>query len=87
MMAGALGTNVRPDRPQLSTREENVLIEWFQSESKELVAQRLGISVRTVNTYLDRVRIKYANVGRPARTKASLVARAIQDGLVDVDDL
>ena len=86
-LAGALGTNARADRPQLSVREENVLIEWFQSESKELVAQRLGISVRTVNSYLDRVRIKYANVGRPARTKASLVARAIQDGLVDVDDL
>lgn len=86
-LAGALGTNARADRPQLSAREENVLIEWFQSESKELVAQRLGISVRTVNSYLDRVRIKYANVGRPARTKASLVARAIQDGLVDVDDL
>ncbi|MFI6555338.1 response regulator [Streptomyces griseus] len=86
-LAGALGTNVRADRPQLSSREENVLIEWFQSESKELVAQRLGISVRTVNSYLDRVRIKYANVGRPARTKASLVARAVQDGLVDVDDL
>lgn len=86
-LAGALGTNARADRPQLSSREENVLIEWFQSESKELVAQRLGISVRTVNSYLDRVRIKYANVGRPARTKASLVARAIQDGLVDVDDL
>jgi two-component system nitrate/nitrite response regulator NarL len=86
-LAGALGTNARSDRPQLSSREENVLIEWFQSESKELVAQRLGISVRTVNSYLDRVRIKYANVGRPARTKASLVARAVQDGLVDVDDL
>ncbi|MEU6846067.1 response regulator transcription factor [Streptomyces sp. NPDC046716] len=86
-LAGALGTNARADRPQLSAREENVLIEWFQSESKELVAQRLGISVRTVNSYLDRVRIKYANVGRPARTKASLVARAIQDELVDVDDL
>ncbi|MEU6631468.1 response regulator transcription factor [Streptomyces parvus] len=86
-LAGALGTNARADRPQLSSREENVLIEWFQSESKELVAQCLGISVRTVNSYLDRVRIKYANVGRPARTKASLVARAVQDGLVDVDDL
>lgn len=86
-LAGALGTNARADRPRLSVREENVLIEWFQSESKDLVAQRLGISVRTVNSYLDRVRIKYANVGRSASTKASLVARAIQDGLVDVDDL
>lgn len=63
-----------------------MLIEWFQAESKELVAQRLGISVRTVNSYLDRVRIKYANARRPARTKANLMARAIQDGLIDVDD-
>lgn len=75
-LAGALGTNTRADRPQLSVREENVLIEWFQSESKELVAQRLGISVRTVNSYLDRVRIKYANVeqaradqGKPGRPR------------------
>jgi DNA-binding CsgD family transcriptional regulator len=83
VLAGALGRNACADRPQLSAREEDLLIEWFQSESKELVAQRLGISVRTVNSYLDRVRIKYANVGRPARTKASLVARAIQDRLVD----
>ncbi|MCQ4206469.1 response regulator transcription factor [Streptomyces longispororuber] len=86
-LAGALGTNARTDRPRLSAREENVLIEWFQSESKDLVAQRLGISVRTVNSYLDRVRIKYANAGRPAGTKASLVARAVQDGIVDVNDL
>jgi DNA-binding NarL/FixJ family response regulator len=85
-LAGVLGTDARPDRPQLSEREESVLIEWFQAESKELVAQRLGISVRTVNSYLDRVRIKYANASRPARTKANLMARAIQDGLIDVDD-
>jgi DNA-binding NarL/FixJ family response regulator len=85
-LAGVLGTDARPDRPQLSDREERVLIEWFQVESKELVAQRLGISVRTVNSYLDRVRIKYANASRPARTKANLMARAIQDGLIDVDD-
>ncbi|SDZ36420.1 DNA-binding response regulator, NarL/FixJ family, contains REC and HTH domains [Amycolatopsis xylanica] len=86
-LAGALGANRSSDRPRLSEREENVLIEWFQSESKELVAEKLGITIRTVNTYLDRVRVKYANVGRQARTKAALVARAIQDGLVEVDDL
>jgi two-component system, NarL family, nitrate/nitrite response regulator NarL len=86
-LAGAFGANRRSDRPRLSEREENVLVEWFQCESKELVAEKLGITARTVNTYLDRVRIKYANVGRRARTKAALVARAIQDGLVEVDDL
>ncbi|MDX3099823.1 DNA-binding response regulator [Nonomuraea angiospora] len=86
-LAGAFGADAAPDRPNLSLREEEVLIEWFQCESKELVARKLGITPRTVNSYLDRVRIKYANVGREARTKANLVARAIQDGLIDVDEL
>jgi hypothetical protein len=31
--------------------------------------------------------VKYANVGREAPTKAALVARAIQDGLVRADEL
>ncbi|MCX4238730.1 hypothetical protein ACH4Y0_19460 [Streptomyces sp. NPDC020707] len=100
-LAGALGSKTRADRPQLSVREENVreenvLIEWFQSQSNRSrrnwsrsvsASRHLRISVRSVNSSLDRVRIKYANVGRPARTKANLVARAIQDGLVDVADL
>lgn len=86
-LAGAFSADRRPNRPELAPRELEVLIEWFQCESKALVAERLGLSVRTVNSYLDRVRIKYANVGRPASTKANLVARAVQDGLVALDDL
>ncbi|MBK1783275.1 DNA-binding response regulator [Prauserella cavernicola] len=86
-LAGAFSANTRSDRPKLSVREEEVLVEWFQCESRDLVAQRLDISAKTVTTYLDRVRLKYANVGRPARSKAALMARAIQDGLVQVDDL
>ncbi len=33
------------------------------------------------------LRDKYAATGRPATTKAALIARAIQDGLIDVNDL
>ncbi|MFH8369652.1 response regulator [Streptomyces sp. NPDC018031] len=86
-LAGAFGSDTRQSRPVLSVREVEVLVEWFQSESKAMVAQSLGISERTVNTYLDRVRIKYANAGRPATTKAKLVARAVQDGLISLDEL
>ncbi|WP_216216823.1 response regulator [Amycolatopsis aidingensis] len=86
-LAGAFAGNTAPDRPALTPREAEVLIEWFQSESKAMVAESLGLSTRTVSSYLDRVRVKYANVGRPAATKANLVARAIQDGLVALDDL
>ncbi|WP_326610386.1 response regulator transcription factor [Streptomyces scopuliridis] len=86
-LAGAFGSDARKGRPALTPREVEVLLEWFQSESKAMVGESLGISVRTVNTYLERVRIKYANAGRPATTKANLVARAIQDGLTSLDEL
>ncbi|MEU4449188.1 response regulator transcription factor [Actinosynnema sp. NPDC050801] len=86
-LAGALAGDRSDQRPVLSARETEVLVEWFQSESKDFVAQRLGISLNTVNSHLERIRIKYALSGREAPTKAALVARAIQDGLVLLDDL
>jgi DNA-binding NarL/FixJ family response regulator len=86
-LSGAFGTDDRPHRPRLSPRESQVLLEWFHCESKEMVARRLNLTVRRVNSCLERVRIKYANVGREAPTKAALVARAIQDGLVRADEL
>jgi DNA-binding NarL/FixJ family response regulator len=86
-LAGAMGVDARRNRPVLTRREVEVLLEWFRCESKDLVARKLGISARTVSSYIDRVRVKYANSGRPASTKAALVARAIQDGLVAPEDL
>jgi DNA-binding NarL/FixJ family response regulator len=86
-LSGALGTDTRANRPKLTQRQIDVLLEWFHCESKEMVAQKLNLTVSTVNGYLDRVRVKYANVGRDAPTKAALVARAIQDGIVSVDEL
>ncbi|TDC72707.1 response regulator transcription factor [Streptomyces hainanensis] len=86
-LAGALAGDRSAHRPVLSARETEVLVEWFQSESKDFVAQRLGISLSTVNSHLERIRIKYALSGREAPTKAALVARAVQDGLVHLDDL
>lgn len=75
------------DRPTLSDRERQVLVHWFGTDSKEVVGQLLFITTNTVNTHLRRVREKYAAVGRPAHTKASLVARALQDGIIQIDDL
>lgn len=86
-LAGAMAASRQPQQPQLSDREREVLMRWFQCESKQLVADRMSITPRTVSTYLDRIRVKYANAGRSAPTKAALLARAIQDGLVDVDEL
>jgi len=86
-LAGALAGDRSDQRPALTAREVEVLVEWFQSESKQLVAERLGISQSTVNSHLEHIRVKYALRGREAPTKATLVARAIQDGLVRLDDL
>ncbi|MCV7301697.1 response regulator transcription factor [Mycobacterium barrassiae] len=85
-MAQALDKE-RRKRPRLSRREQQVLIAWFQTENKNAVAERLYIEPSTVATHLQRVRAKYAAVGRPAPTKAALVARAIQDDILSVDDL
>ena len=74
-------------KPKLSQREVEVLRAWLNLDSKSAVAESLFISLGTVNTHLARIRVKYNEVGRGASTKAALVARAIQDGIVSIDDL
>lgn len=86
-MAKALFNDRTVGRPGLSTREREVLIAWFQTENKEFVAKRLFIEPSTVRTHLQRARAKYAAVGRPAPTKAALIARAVQDGILSIEDL
>jgi DNA-binding NarL/FixJ family response regulator len=86
-MALAMLNDSKVGRANLAPREKEVLIAWFRTESKDLVARQLQIAPTTVRTHLQRVRAKYAAVGRPATTKAALVARAIQDGIIHVDDI
>lgn len=73
--------------PGLTTREIAVLGAWLRCDSKQEVCAVLHIALGTVNTHLSRIRAKYAGVGRAAPTKASLLARALQDGLIALDDL
>lgn len=73
--------------PGLTAREAEVLTAWCHATSKEDAADQLLIGRATVSSHLQRIRLKYAAVGRPATTKAALIARAVQDGLVDVYDL
>lgn len=86
-MAAAICNDNTHGRPQLTDRETEVLKAWFQTENKNLVARRLHIEPTTVNTHLQRVRAKYAATGRPAPTKAALLARAVQDGLISIETL
>jgi DNA-binding NarL/FixJ family response regulator len=57
-MASAMSNDTRFGRPSLTPRESEVLVAWFQTESKDLVAQRLFVSPSTVRTFLQRVRAK-----------------------------
>ncbi|WP_067899224.1 LuxR C-terminal-related transcriptional regulator [Nocardia vaccinii] len=88
LAADYLGESLsRSVQPSLSQREIEVLLAWIASDSKLEVGRRLYISLGTVNTHLSRIRDKYAAVARPASTKAALVARALQDGLIRIDEL
>nr|WP_215206908.1 response regulator [Streptomyces sp. CHD11] len=85
--AGVLAGDRRASRPKLSSQERTALLWWFQSMSKASVARRTGVSVHSVDVYIRRARVKYAQVGRSAPTKADMLARAIEDGLVTPDDI
>ena len=50
------------------------------------VAEHLDISTETAKTYLGRVREKYAQAGREARTKIALHRRAVEDGLLSAEE-
>lgn len=86
-LSGAIAADDAADRPRLAPMELAALRAWFASSSKGMAAAMLGISPRTVDTYIERVRIKYAAVGREAPTKSALVARALEDGLVTLAEL
>ncbi len=77
----------RTPRPRLSAREVEVLLAWIKSDSKSAVSEMLFIAPGTVNTHLSRIRTKYDQAGRRASTKAALLARAVQDGLIDLHEL
>jgi DNA-binding NarL/FixJ family response regulator len=86
-LSGALVADEDPNRPRLAPQEIAALRAWFASSSKRLAAEMLGISVKTVDTYIERVRIRYASAGRPAPTKSDLVARALEDKLITLSEL
>ncbi len=83
----AAGQRPEVRRLELSGREVEVLLAWLRTESKAAVGRSLYIAPTTVHTHVERIRAKYDAVGRPARTKAALAARAIQDGYVALWDL
>jgi DNA-binding NarL/FixJ family response regulator len=69
-------------RPRLSDQEERALVLYASGLTLDAVAVALGVKRDTVKKYLERVKAKYAEVGRPVRTKIDLNREAIRDGLM-----
>lgn len=74
-------------RAGLTDRELQTVVAWSRVSSKAHAAERLAIKESTVRTHIERARAKYAAAGRPATTKAALLARLIQDGLLGPQDV
>lgn len=76
-------------KAQLGRREREILHLYASGLPLKLAAQQLGIGYSTAREYLDRIRQKYVEVGRPAPTKVDLLRRAVEDGILpglDTDD-
>jgi DNA-binding NarL/FixJ family response regulator len=74
-------------KANLSPREQEVLSLYASGLALKQVAFSLKITVSTAKEHIDRVRTKYANIGRPAVNKTELLLRAIEDGLIEEGNL
>ncbi len=66
----------------LSTREREVLSLYASGMSLKQVAFQLEIKQSSAKEHIDRVRVKYAKLGRQAATKVDLFKRAVEDGII-----
>jgi two-component system uhpT operon response regulator UhpA len=80
--ASAIDADVEFAKAQLGRRERDVLNLYASGLPLRMVADQLGIARSTAREYLDRIRVKYVEVGRPAPTKVDLLRRAVEDGIL-----
>jgi two-component system, NarL family, uhpT operon response regulator UhpA len=69
-------------KAELGRREREILHLYASGLPLKLAAEQLGIGYSTAREYLDRIRVKYVQVGRPAPTKVDLLRRAVEDGIL-----
>lgn len=67
---------------KLSEREKEVLSLYASGMSLKQVAYQLQIKQSSAKEHIDRVRVKYAKLGREAATKVDLFRRAVEDGIL-----
>ena len=79
----AIDSDVEFKEAKLSPREREVLTLYASGMALKQVAFALEIKMNTAKEHIDRVRSKYADIGRPVSSKTELLLRAIEDGLID----
>jgi DNA-binding NarL/FixJ family response regulator len=78
---------------KLSAREREALQHFFQGMTRTSIARRMHkeggepISPDTVKQYIERARAKFAAAGRPCRSNFALLARCIQLGLIQPEEI
>ncbi|MER5842597.1 response regulator transcription factor [Streptomyces prasinus] len=80
-LAFACAHDDSPARPRLSPRERQILLDYASGMTLKSAARRAGITVHTAKDYLDRVKAKYRQAGRPAYTKIDLARLMREDSL------
>jgi len=80
--ASAIDADRDFSKAQLGRREREILHLYASGLPLKMVAGQLGIGYSTAREYLDRIRVKYVEVGRPAPTKVDLLRRAVEDGIL-----
>ena len=79
----AIDSDIEFKDANLSAREREVLSLYASGLTQKQVAFELKIAMSTVKEHIDRVRAKYAKVGRTITDKTDFLKRAIEDGLID----
>ncbi len=85
--AAAIDSDDELDEVGLSPQQRQVLALYASGESAARVGQLMTLTEHTVIAYLERIRKKYAEAGRPARSKTDLYKRAVEDGWLPVPRL
>ncbi len=80
-LAFVLSRDARPNRPQLSPQERVVLTAYASGATLQAAARRAGVAYGTAREYLERVKRKYTDAGRPTYTKLDLATRVREDRL------
>lgn len=74
--------NISVEDSKLSNREQEVLALYGSGLTIAAVASRLSVTDNTVKEYLKRIRLKLAEVGRPAPSQRDLYREAVREGLI-----